>query len=399
MNQVNILGVEISDISKSAALAKVQNFVEDRFQHYITTPNPEIALASQKDKNLRLILNHADLALPDGFGLKIAAKILGEKLRYRVSGADFMEAIVSLAESVGWPIFLLGGKDEKIAEKAAWRLRYLFKNVRVSGHASGGEVSFNEGRWQASDKKLIDKINNSGAKIIFVGFGCPKQEKWIFTNLDKLSNIKVAMTVGGALDYLSGAKHRAPVILRKIGLEWLWRLALEPKRFKRVWNATFRFILETVKWKTRILTKYRKNALACIINDSNEVLLVHRSNEKNEHWQFPQGGVEEGEAEEDAVMREMREEVGLKKLEIVGVHPEYHQYEWPRWHKLHGGYRGQRQAIFYLRQIEEEAIKLDLNEIDEYKWVSLDKVVDKVHEQRRDVAEMVVEGYRKITSS
>jgi len=399
MTNINILGVEVSDITRARALAKVRNFVEGDYQHYIVTPNPEIVLKTHTDSNLRKILNHADIALPDGFGLRVASLILGKNLKNRIAGADFLESISALAELEDWPIFLLGGKDEKVAEQAAWRLRYEYKKLVVSGHASGGIVDFKEGKWQASDEKLIKKINKSGAVILFVGFGCPKQEKWIFQNLDKLPNIKLAMTVGGTLDYLAGASKRAPQFVRRIGLEWLWRLILEPKRIKRIWNAVAVFLWTTIKWKYRMIFKYRKNTAAFIINNKDEVLLIQRANEKDVHWQFPQGGIEPGETEEQAVAREVREETGIKDYEIISIHPDSHTYDWSSWHKLNGGYKGQSQTIFFIKHNgTNEDVHLDPEEISHHMWVYIDDVIDNVHEKRKKMAAMAVEGY-KTTSS
>ena len=396
MQKLNIMGVEVSDISRAEALAQVRNFVEGDFQYYIVTPNPEIVLKATKDNNLRKILNHADIALPDGIGLKIASRILGKNLKNRIQGADFLESICSFAEEEKWPIFLLGGRDEKIVEQAAWRIRYEYKQLTISGHASGGVVEFKEGKWQSSDEKLIEKINNSRAVILFVGFGCPKQEKWIFQNLDKLPNIKIAMTVGGTLDYLAGVHKRAPEFVSKIGLEWLWRLIIEPSRIKRIWNACFVFILTAFKWKYRMMFVYRKNVAAFIINNKDEVLLVQRANEKDVHWQLPQGGVEKGELEEEAVLREAKEETGLQNLETIGVNPNNHTYDWSQWHKLNGGYKGQSQSIFYLKyQGNNEDVHPDPEEISHHKWVYVDDVLSSVHEKRREMTEIAVEGYKK----
>ncbi|MBU2575677.1 WecB/TagA/CpsF family glycosyltransferase [Patescibacteria group bacterium] len=400
MKSINILGCEVSDLSNAEALARVKNYIEDAHQHYIVTPNPEIVLKAQKDKNLKLILNHADLALPDGFGLKIAGKILGQNPHNRITGADFTESIISLSEQERWPIFLLGGKDEKIAEQAAWHLRYKYKNAKIVGTASGGVIEFKQGRWWTSDEKLLQKINESRAKIIFVGFGCPKQEKWIFQNLDKLPNVKLAMTIGGTLDFFAGERKRAIYVLRKIGLEWLWRLIQEPKRFKRIWNATAIFLWTAIKWRARMTFKYRENVAAFIININNEVLLVKRKETKKDHWQIPQGGIDQGEDIEKALLREVKEETGTSDVEIIGMHPDYHVYDWPEWHQLNGGYKGQKQTIFYLKYNGNGSdIKVDQREIDDFTWIYIDDVVETGHNVRKDMLEMAVEGYREIMQS
>lgn len=397
MKSVNILGVSVSDISKSEALAQVKNFLASPHQHYIVTPNPEIALKAAADHALRRILNHADLALPDGFGLKIAAVILGQKLHHRVTGVDFMHLVAVLAEAEQWPVFLLGGLNEKIAEQAAWHLRYRYKKLKIVGYASGGVVEFRHGRWQTSDAKLIARINQSRAKIIFVGFGCPKQEKWIFQNLDKLPLVKLAMTVGGALDFLAGERKRAVYVVRRLGLEWLWRLIIEPSRFKRIWNATAVFLWTVITWRARMMFVYRKNVAAVIVNDNGEFLLIRRPDTREEHWQFPQGGVDSGETPEQAVLREVREETGISNnIRILGKHPCKNTYAFPAaWHRQMNSYKGQTQSIFYLKFTgDDRQIALDPHEAEDYEWVAVSDVVGQAHPKRKRMAKMVVEGYQ-----
>ncbi len=399
MKSVNILGIEVSDVSHSEALAQVKNFLEDANQHYIVTPNPEIVLKASCDPGLRRILNHADLSLPDGFGLKIAARILGQKLHHRVTGADFMLSIIALAESEQWPVFLLGGLHEKISEQAAWHLRYRYKQLKIVGYAPGGVVEFRHGRWQTSDEKLLARINASRAKILFVGFGCPKQEKWIFQNLDKLPNVKLAMTVGGTLDFLAGERKRALHVIRGLGLEWLWRLMVEPSRIKRIWNATAVFLWSVSKWRFRMMFVYRQNVAAAIVNQNNEFLLIKRADTREEHWQFPQGGVESGETPEAAVLREVREETGIaNRVTIVGKHPQKNTYAFPsQWHRSWNGYKGQTQTIFYLRYSgDARGIMLEAREAVAWEWVPAQKVASRVHEKRKRMAKMVVEGYQLV---
>jgi exopolysaccharide biosynthesis WecB/TagA/CpsF family protein len=308
-----------------------------------------------------------------------------------------MESISMLAESEDWPVFLLGGMDEKIAEQAAWYLRYKYKNLKIVGHASGGVVEFKHAKWQTSDTKLIDHINKSQAKIIFVGFGCPKQEKWIYQNLDKIPSVKVAMTIGGALDFLAGERKRAIYLLRRLGLEWFWRMITESSHLKRIWNATAVFIWTSIKWRIRMF-KYRENAAAFIVNSKDEIFLIKRADTKDDHWQMPQGGVDSNETPEQAAIREAKEETGMRNLEIIGLHPDHHAYEFPsNWHKFNNGYKGQRQNIFYLKYKGDNSdIKLDNREAIDYSWVYIDDVEDMVYERRKQMAKMAVEGYKQI---
>jgi len=213
MKKVMILGVEVSDISQAQAIKKVQEFLNDSKQHYIVTPNPEIVLAASKSAKLRSVFDKADLSLPDGFGLKIAARILGQKLHHRVAGADFMLQIAALGAQERQSVFLLGGQAG-VAKKAALKLQKMHPSLKIAGAESGGKVIKENNAWATSDRELIKKINQSQARILFVAFGCPKQEKWIRDNLYKLGSVKLAMAVGGSLDYLANVRRRAPRWLR-----------------------------------------------------------------------------------------------------------------------------------------------------------------------------------------
>ncbi len=397
MKSVNILGVEVSDLSFSEALARVQNFLSGEYQHYITTPNPEIALLSLKDENLRFILNNSDLSIADGFGLKIAALILGKKISNRITGVDFMESIVCLSETTKDSIFILGGEQEKIAEQAAWRLKHKYNDANIVGYASGGKVFYEKNKWETSDKSVINQINSSKASILFVGFGAPKQEKWIFSNLDKIPNIKLAMSVGGSIDFFAGIKQRAPIFLRKLGLEWAWRLVKEPSRALRIWNATAVFLWTVLNWRIRMMFYYRNNVAVCILDKDNNVLIVKRAMEKDEHWQLPQGGVDKGENIRSAAFRETKEEVGLENLEIIAECDETYKYDWPEWHKLNGGYKGQFQTLFFLRYNgNKEDVKIDNREIIGYKWIPIENLVSSVHKRRKNLARIAFMEWRKI---
>lgn len=426
-----ILGAEISDISQTEAIKAAQVWLAGSDQHYIVTPNPEIVLAASKSAKLRYIFDNADLSLPDGFGLKIAAGILGQKLENRVAGADFMLQISALAAQEKRGVFLLGGEDG-VAQKAGTKLQEKYPGIKIAGATSGGKVIKVNDRWTTSDQDLIKKINQSQAQILFVAFGCPKQEKWLFHNLAKLDSIKLAMTVGGSLDFLAGVRRRAPARMRQMGLEWLWRLGQDPRRAGRIWNATIGFLWKVLAAKWRIAFVYRHNVVGFITKDSRhperaagesrdmapnslypstssrlrrdsaqdddaEVLLVQRANEKREHWQLPQGGVDKGESEEEAVLREMREETGATNLEILGKHQQKYSYVWSSWHQLRGSYRGQRQTIFYLRfDQSRDSIKLDQREIRDCQWVPIEQALGFAHPVRRKMIKLAVEGYRRL---
>lgn len=251
MEKVDILGVGIDNLSLQEVLEKVTHFLRSTNQHFIVTPNPEFLVAANKDKQFKEILNYADIAVSDGVGLVYAAKFNKKKL-VRVTGVDLVWAISELANErvKPWPFYLLGA-GEGIAVETAEVLTKQFPNLVIAGAQSGGEITSG-----ATNYNIINEINLTKPKILFVAFGQIKQEKWIFSNLDKLPSVKLAIGVGGAFDYLSGATPRAPRFLQSLGLEWLYRLTQEPQRWRRIVIAIIVFPALIIK--ERLFSRFRK---------------------------------------------------------------------------------------------------------------------------------------------
>lgn len=229
--KIEILGVNLDQIKFSDILEKISAWQKSGGQHFIATVNAEFIVAAQKDYAFKEVLNRADLAICDGMGPAMAAFFRGQKL-WRVSGADLAQ---KLLENPDNKIYLLGGREgitQAVAKKYPGS---------VVGAESGGRIDEKTYLLENNDE-VISHINQSRAEILLVAFGQVKQEMWIDKSLPRLSNIKVAMGVGGTLDYLSGQAKRAPKIFRLLGLEWLFRLMREPRRVKRIYNATVKFI-------------------------------------------------------------------------------------------------------------------------------------------------------------
>ncbi|MDX9892987.1 MAG: WecB/TagA/CpsF family glycosyltransferase [Patescibacteria group bacterium] len=235
MDKVDILGVQIDNLSPQEVLEQVNHFLHSNDQHYLVTPNPEFIVATNQDHEFKEILNYADIAVADGVGLIKIAKLLGQRLQ-RVTGVDLVWLISELAEQQNCSVYLLGAA-ETVAAQTATVLKENLPNLIVAGAESGGDIT----DPKEIDHELIERINDSQAAILFVALGQIKQEKWIFYHLDQLPNIKVAVGIGGAFDYISGNVLRAPKILRNLGLEWLFRLILQPQRYKRIFTATVIF--------------------------------------------------------------------------------------------------------------------------------------------------------------
>lgn len=242
---INIAGIKIDNLTKKRALEKLEIFLHLPEQHQIATVNPEFIVAAQKDAEFKRILNNTSLSLPDGFGLMLASKFLGQPLKERITGADFIWDIAELCEQNKCSIYLLGGKNGA-AEKTAEILKKKYPNLKVVGDSRITVRNYESGIMN----RELEKINSFNPSVLLVAFGQVKQEKWIDKNLKKLPGVKFAMGVGGSFDFISGQVKRAPKFMRKIGLEWLWRLILEPWRWKRIYNAV-------VKFSWVVLTKKR----------------------------------------------------------------------------------------------------------------------------------------------
>lgn len=224
----------MDDISMATTLAIVDEWVKKGEKHYIATPNPEFVVTAQEDREFKKILNQAGLSLPDGFGLNLFGGV-----KNRVAGTDLLKEL----SKKSYTFFFLGGRNGS-AEKTIESFRR--KNPSIKAFADDGPV---EALDESTDEKWVKEINARKPDVLCVGFGHPKQEKWIARNLDKL-DIKVAIGVGGAFDYISGTVPRAPFIMRKLGLEWIFRLILQPQRLKRIFKAVFVFPL--LVWKDAI---------------------------------------------------------------------------------------------------------------------------------------------------
>lgn len=226
-HRINILGVQVDDVSEKdvidAVLAMAKNPKKGNF---VATVNSEFIMLARKDPEFANILASADLAVPDSWGVVISKLIFGGKVKNRVTGVDLALKLCAKCADLPIAVGFLGG-FHTVAKEAAKRQMTTNPGLRVVLAESGNPA-------MGHDLRLRQLINGAGrVDILFVGYGMGKQEVWIKRNLKHL-NVGVAIGVGGALDYLSDTKKRAPVFMQKSGLEWLWRLVNEPTRIGRM---------------------------------------------------------------------------------------------------------------------------------------------------------------------
>lgn len=204
----------------------------DKKPHLIFAQNPlKVAMAS-KNQALMNSLKFADVLIPDGVGIIIAARLKKIKIKQRVTGVDLMYRLISLANNKGYSVFFLGGKPG-VAEQAINNLKRKFPYLKVVG-CSDGYFS------KESINSVIERINNNSPDILFVCMGSPLQEIFLHSNKPEIK-VPICMGGGGSLDIYAGNIKRAPVVIQKIGFEWLHRLIKEPKRIKRFYSGYFSF--------------------------------------------------------------------------------------------------------------------------------------------------------------
>ncbi len=207
--------------------------------HLIATANAEMIMQAQSDDELRKILNEADMVVPDGAGVLWAGETLGTPFPERVTGADLSTELLKISKAEGWPVYFLGGAPG-VAQKAA--------DTFMKNHGDFLLVGCHDGYFdEKEEKKIIAQIKESGAKLLLVGLGVPKQEKWLYRHKDELGPV-LAMGIGGVFDVMSGNLKRAPLWMQRNRLEWAYRLYLQPSRIGRM-MAIPRFMNAVKKWK------------------------------------------------------------------------------------------------------------------------------------------------------
>lgn len=388
MEKVNILGINLAKLNRSEVLAEIKSYFQGSKPNLIVTPNAEFILRAQEDEEFHYILNNASLSILDGSGPQFACLATGN-LVHRYPGADLIVDILSLAALHGQRVAILnwrGGLSAATDTTTTIKQKYPDLDFAVFDIERDG-----------TDLNL-DNINAFTPSIVIANLGAPFQEKILFHNLETIPSLRVAIGIGGALDFLTGKVERAPKLMRTIGVEWLWRMFQRPKqtdkqiiyqRYARVWNATAVFVMKFVRWQFISPFFYRQN-VACLLYKKNDegyfVAMVERKG-MSDAWQLPQGGTD-GESLIEAGKRELLEELNVTSVSNILTYKNVWRYDFPKAPKTeairHSGYKGQSQSLFIAEFTGDDAeIKINFWDHSAWQWVKASEVLSTTYEVRR----------------
>lgn len=244
MEKVCIMGIEYANATLAEIADECFSYTASREAKTVVTPNGEIAERAYKDREFGRVIGAADLAVPDGVSVKLAAKRCGTPIKERVPGVELAQELIKRLDASGGSLFLFGG-EQGVADDAAKNVSVAFPGLKIAGVQNG---------FYDDDADIIANIHAASPDVLFVCLGSPKQERWMIANRDALS-CGVMLGLGGTLDVLAGRVKRAPAFWRKIGCEWLYRTVKQPSRIKRIIKIPV-FVLASRR-RTRKLEKQR----------------------------------------------------------------------------------------------------------------------------------------------
>ncbi len=244
-NRIQFLNTYVDNLTAQEAKNVVDQFIQEDGTHYVVTPNSDIVVKMQDDKELKYICDNADLILTDGQIVVKISRFLKNPIKERVCMTDFVWDVCDLASKKGYKIFLFGGKEE-VLKRATNNIKRKYPNLNiVDSYSPPFGFENNSEQLEYSN----NRIKNSKADILIVFLGCPKQEKFIYNNKEKYQ-IPISFTMGGCVDFIAGGVKRAPLWMQKAGLEWFYRFLQEPKRmFKRYFIDDMRIFSLMIKYK------------------------------------------------------------------------------------------------------------------------------------------------------
>lgn len=248
---VTILGVPVHSLTMAEALEHIAALMAEPRLHQLATVNPEFVMKAQPDTAFRRVLQEADLCLADGVGLVWASRWYGQPLPERVPGSELVYHLAERCAEHGWRLFLLGAAPG-VAAAAGEILRTRYAGLEIAGTFPGSP-------HPDENNAIVQRINDSRADVLYVAYGAPQQDKWIAGNKETLTTVRLALGVGGALDFVTGKAVRAPRWIQRLGLEWLHRLLRQPWRWRRM------LALPRFAWAAwRESRQIKKRTLLCV---------------------------------------------------------------------------------------------------------------------------------------
>lgn len=227
-NRINICGVFVDNYTMVEAVGAVEYCIAQKKLSFFVTPNVDHVIKLQSDKQFQELYANADIVLVDSALLMLAGRFLGTPFKEKISGSDITPELCKLAAQKGYKLFFLGGR-EGAAVKAKEALEGTLPGIQIVGTYC---PPFGFEKDAAENKKIIELIKAAKPDILLVGLGAPKQEKWIYQYYQELG-VPVSGGIGVTFEFIAGMVKRAPVWMQKCGLEWLWRLIMEPARLWR----------------------------------------------------------------------------------------------------------------------------------------------------------------------
>jgi N-acetylglucosaminyldiphosphoundecaprenol N-acetyl-beta-D-mannosaminyltransferase len=440
MERVNVAGLHVDPLTKPQFLDTIVSRIKSGTKTWVVTLYSEFVLASLEQQEIKHLLNLADITVTDGIGVIVAERFLSKPLKAKnfyikileawlnlklicfkiifapkslykkipekIVGSDLLTDICRRAEKENLSVFFLGGFGS-VPERVANKMQKKFPHLRVAGYSNAGPNS----------ESTLNVIKQTEPDIIFVAYGPIKQERWIHTHMANLPS-KLFIGVGGAFDYFVGSKLQPPKLVRKIGLEWLFRLITQPTRVVRIYRAIWVFCLSLVRIHVYSSCGFRPNVVCVVKNQEGKIFIGRKSiqdlkafrmPEAKLHipvWELPHGGIEAGEDIVTAGTRELMEETGMKTVKVIGVSKHTHQYEWNNairpllWSKQYGINnflaKGQKQHIVYFEFLGDDSeIKLDTREFIDGKWVNPEDLTKHILTASQAIAKLAMEDIKE----
>lgn len=237
MKRVKLLDYEIDTFKFEEAVNYAGELLKNGKVNQVVTINPEMFETAHKDEEFSKILKEAEMVIPDGIGVKLGLKIMGEDVA-RIAGVDFARRMIDYATAEGYSVALIGAKSE-ILEKTMLNLESEVERLNIAYAHDGYFENWDE---------IFEGLKKTSPKLILVALGSPKQEKFIYEAKKRLDPA-LMIGVGGSFDVWSGVVERAPKIYQNLGLEWLYRTIKQPERFKRIFPTLPLFVLKVMKYR------------------------------------------------------------------------------------------------------------------------------------------------------